>query len=89
MPLDQVIGDSFQPFLFEDWQWLPHMPRRCINTLRSIVKCRGNSTTTAVIAVKEVKPSEVGRERAMCLEKKITSSLIQLAGRRLTEGMML
>ncbi|GBN71497.1 hypothetical protein AVEN_33693-1 [Araneus ventricosus] len=26
MPGDEVIGDSFQPFLFEVWNWLPHMP---------------------------------------------------------------
>ncbi|GBM25131.1 hypothetical protein AVEN_96694-1 [Araneus ventricosus] len=51
MPGDEVIGNSFQPFLFEVWHWLPHMPRHCENTFRSIVKCRANSTITAIIAV--------------------------------------
>ncbi|GBN69070.1 hypothetical protein AVEN_70798-1 [Araneus ventricosus] len=51
MPGDEVIGDSFQQFLFEVWRWLPHMPRHCVNTLRGIVKCRANATTTAIIAV--------------------------------------
>ncbi|GBL93351.1 hypothetical protein AVEN_219477-1 [Araneus ventricosus] len=88
MPGDKVIGDPFQPFLFEVWRWLPHMPRQCINALRGIVKCRANSTTTAVIAVRQVKPFEVGRERSM-LREEVTSSLIQIVGRRLTEGMML
>ncbi|GBO40529.1 hypothetical protein AVEN_138262-1 [Araneus ventricosus] len=69
MPGDEVIGDPFQPFLFEVWRWLPHMPRHCINTLRSIVKCRANSTTTAIIAVRQVRPFEVGRERAMLREE--------------------
>ncbi|GBO38984.1 hypothetical protein AVEN_205359-1 [Araneus ventricosus] len=69
MPGDEVIGDSFQPFLFEVWRWLPHMPRHCGNTLRGIVKCRANSTTTATIAVRQVKPFEVGRERAMLREE--------------------
>ncbi|GBN02598.1 hypothetical protein AVEN_174995-1 [Araneus ventricosus] len=65
----EVIGDPFQPFLFEVWHWLLHMPRHCENTLRSIVKCRANSTTTAIIAVRQVKPFEVGRERAMLREE--------------------
>ncbi|GBO30521.1 hypothetical protein AVEN_222488-1 [Araneus ventricosus] len=69
MPGDEVIGDSFQPFLFEVWRWLPHMPRLCVNTLRGIVKCRANSTTTAIIAVRHVKPFEVGRERVMLREE--------------------
>ncbi|GBM85934.1 hypothetical protein AVEN_97554-1 [Araneus ventricosus] len=34
------------------------MPRHCINRLRGIVKCRANSTATAVIAVRQVKPFE-------------------------------
>ncbi|GBL57102.1 hypothetical protein AVEN_89871-1 [Araneus ventricosus] len=45
------------------------MPRQCINTLRGIVKCRANSTTTAIIAVRQVKPFEVGRERSMLREE--------------------
>ncbi|GBN48175.1 hypothetical protein AVEN_209550-1 [Araneus ventricosus] len=45
------------------------MPRRCINTLRGIVKCRANSTTTTIIAVRRVKPFEVGRERSMLREE--------------------
>ncbi|GBL69146.1 hypothetical protein AVEN_159180-1, partial [Araneus ventricosus] len=69
MPGDEVIGDSFQPFLFEVWHWLPCMPRHYENTLRGIVKCRANSTQTAIIVVKEVKPFEVGRERAMLREE--------------------
>ncbi|GBM44045.1 hypothetical protein AVEN_151003-1 [Araneus ventricosus] len=69
MPGDEVIGDSFQPFLFEVWRWLPRIPRHCENTLRSIVKCRAKSTTTAIIAVRQVKPFEVGRERAMLREE--------------------
>ncbi|GBM14043.1 hypothetical protein AVEN_209937-1 [Araneus ventricosus] len=74
MPGDEVIGDPFQPFLFEVWRWLPHMPRHCINTLRGIVKCRANSTTASKIAVRQVKPFEVGRERAMLREDNILSN---------------
>ncbi|GBM16116.1 hypothetical protein AVEN_163141-1 [Araneus ventricosus] len=48
MPGDEVMGDSFQPFLFEVWRWLPHMPRHCESTLRGIVKCRVSSTTTCI-----------------------------------------
>ncbi|GBM91065.1 hypothetical protein AVEN_270724-1 [Araneus ventricosus] len=66
---DEVICASFQPSLFEVWHWLPHMPRHCLNTLRGIVKCRVSSTTTAIIAVREVKSFEVGRERAMLREE--------------------
>ncbi|GBN24718.1 hypothetical protein AVEN_218140-1, partial [Araneus ventricosus] len=69
MPGDEVIGDSFQPFLFEVWSWLPYMPRQCINALRGIVKFRANSTTTAIIAVRQVKPFEVGRLIAMLREE--------------------
>ncbi|GBM88166.1 hypothetical protein AVEN_90815-1 [Araneus ventricosus] len=69
LPGDEVIGDPFQPFLFEVWRWLPHMPRHCIDTLRGIVKCRANSTTTAIITVRQVKPFELGRERAMLREE--------------------
>ncbi|GBM72492.1 hypothetical protein AVEN_218119-1 [Araneus ventricosus] len=77
MPGDEVIGDSFQPFLFEVWRWLPHMPRHCVNTLRGIVKCRANSTTTAIIVVRQVKPFEVGRERTMLREEdNILSNLV-------------
>ncbi|GBM25655.1 hypothetical protein AVEN_82771-1 [Araneus ventricosus] len=65
MPEDEVIGDSFQSFLLEVWHWLPHMPRHCENALRRIVKCLANSTTTAIIAVRQVKPFEVGGERAI------------------------
>ncbi|GBN85031.1 hypothetical protein AVEN_273891-1 [Araneus ventricosus] len=43
--------------------WLPHMPRHCENTFRGIVKCRANSTATAIIAVREVKTFQAGRER--------------------------
>ncbi|GBO09932.1 hypothetical protein AVEN_228877-1 [Araneus ventricosus] len=67
-----VVGDPFQPFLFEVWRWIPHMPRHCINTFRGIVKCRANSTTTAIIAVRQVKPFEVGRERSMLREEDLT-----------------
>ncbi|GBN57369.1 hypothetical protein AVEN_222889-1 [Araneus ventricosus] len=59
MPGDEVIGDSFQPFLFEVRHWPPHMPRHCENTLRGVVKCRANSTTTAIIAVREESSTEV------------------------------
>ncbi|GBN02280.1 hypothetical protein AVEN_238162-1 [Araneus ventricosus] len=65
---DEVIGESFQLFWFEVF-WLPHMPRHYVNTLLGIVKCRANSTTTAIIAVRQVKPFEVGRERAMLREE--------------------
>ncbi|GBL83734.1 hypothetical protein AVEN_132643-1 [Araneus ventricosus] len=66
---DEVIGDPLQPFLFEVWRWLPHMPRHCIDTLRGIVKFRANSTTTAIVAVRQVKSFEVGRERSMLREE--------------------
>ncbi|GBN10152.1 hypothetical protein AVEN_77548-1 [Araneus ventricosus] len=75
MPGDEVIGDSFQPFLFEVWRWLPHMPRHCVNTLRGIVKCRANSTTATKIAVRQVKPFEVGRERSMLREEDNTKTI--------------
>ncbi|GBM68145.1 hypothetical protein AVEN_16428-1 [Araneus ventricosus] len=45
------------------------MRRHCENTLCGILKCRANSTTTAVIAVRQVKPFEVGRDRAMLREE--------------------
>ncbi|GBM00968.1 hypothetical protein AVEN_71098-1 [Araneus ventricosus] len=45
------------------------MPRHCENTLRSKVKCGDKSTTTAIIAVRQVEPFEVGRERAMLREE--------------------
>ncbi|GBM45733.1 hypothetical protein AVEN_156766-1 [Araneus ventricosus] len=60
MPGDEVIGDSFQPFLFEVWHWLPHMPKHCVNTLRGIVKCRANSTTAAKIEHLQQKFSTCG-----------------------------
>ncbi|GBO28106.1 hypothetical protein AVEN_175661-1 [Araneus ventricosus] len=50
------------------------MPRHCLNTLRGIVKCRADSTTTAVIAVRQVKPFEVDRERSMLREEDNTVS---------------
>ncbi|GBM96737.1 hypothetical protein AVEN_91804-1 [Araneus ventricosus] len=65
MPGDEVIDDFFQPFLFEVWRWFPHIPIPCVGTLRGIVKYPANSATTAMIAVREVKTFEVGRERAM------------------------
>ncbi|GBM89829.1 hypothetical protein AVEN_11129-1 [Araneus ventricosus] len=86
MPGDEVIGDSFQPFLFEVWDWLPHMPRHSEGTLRGIVKCRASSTTTALIATRGVKLFEVGRKRAMFREEdNILSNPV--VGRRLTEEM--
>ncbi|GBN67193.1 hypothetical protein AVEN_122391-1 [Araneus ventricosus] len=69
LPGDEVIGDPFQLFLFEVWRWLPRMPRHCRNALRGIVKCRANSTTTAIIAVRQVKTFEVGRNRSMLREE--------------------
>ncbi|GBO07317.1 hypothetical protein AVEN_250695-1, partial [Araneus ventricosus] len=59
MPEDEFIGDSFQPFLFGVWHWLPHMPRHCENTLRGIVKCRADSTTAAIIALRQMKLFEI------------------------------
>ncbi|GBM58228.1 hypothetical protein AVEN_199708-1 [Araneus ventricosus] len=47
------------------------MPRHRESTLRGIVKCRAKSTISAIIAVREVKPFEVGRERAMLREDSI------------------
>ncbi|GBM11604.1 hypothetical protein AVEN_180152-1 [Araneus ventricosus] len=35
---DEVIGDSFQPFLFEVLSLPPHMPRLCEGTLLGIAK---------------------------------------------------
>ncbi|GBM87531.1 hypothetical protein AVEN_21987-1 [Araneus ventricosus] len=69
MPGDEVISDAVHPFLFEVWHWHSHMPRHCENTLRGIVKCRANSNTTALIVVRQVKPSEVGREMTMLREE--------------------
>ncbi|GBN68469.1 hypothetical protein AVEN_214061-1 [Araneus ventricosus] len=77
MPGDEVIGDSFQPFLFEVWHWLPDMPKHCENTLRGIAKCRANSTTIAIIAVRQVKPFEVGRERNTVVPPKSGQSRAQ------------
>ncbi|GBM22089.1 hypothetical protein AVEN_114191-1 [Araneus ventricosus] len=45
-PGDEVIGDSFQPFLIEVWRWPPHIPRYCEGALRGIRKCHANSTST-------------------------------------------
>ncbi|GBO41800.1 hypothetical protein AVEN_183660-1 [Araneus ventricosus] len=70
----RLLATPFQTFLFEVWRWLPHMPRHCIDTLRGIVKCRANSTTAAKIAVRQVKPFEVGRERSMLREDNIFSN---------------
>ncbi|GBL69250.1 hypothetical protein AVEN_39688-1 [Araneus ventricosus] len=53
------------------------MPRHSESTLRCIVKCRASSTTTALIAVREVKLFEVDRERAMFREDNILSNLIR------------
>ncbi|GBN47577.1 hypothetical protein AVEN_117032-1 [Araneus ventricosus] len=64
------------------------MPRYCDSALRGIVKCRASPITTALIVVKEAESFEVGR-KGPCSEKKIISSLIQLVGRRQTEGMMI
>ncbi|GBN85564.1 hypothetical protein AVEN_77218-1 [Araneus ventricosus] len=64
------------------------MPRYCDRALRGIVKCRASPITTALIVVKEAESFQVGR-KGPCSEKKITSSPIQLVGRRQTEGMML
>ncbi|GBN52276.1 hypothetical protein AVEN_253198-1 [Araneus ventricosus] len=50
------------------------MPRQCDGTLCGIVKCRTSSTATALIAVREVKPFKVGRERAMFREENNTLS---------------
>ncbi|GBN10453.1 hypothetical protein AVEN_190161-1 [Araneus ventricosus] len=50
------------------------MPRHCIDTLRGIVKCRANFTTTAIITVRQVKSFEVGRERSMWREDNILSN---------------
>ncbi|GBN58360.1 hypothetical protein AVEN_114125-1 [Araneus ventricosus] len=63
MPGDEVIGDSFQPFLFEVWRWLRHRPRHCEGTLHGIVKCRANSATTAMIASSEVLSNFIGEIR--------------------------
>ncbi|GBN00282.1 hypothetical protein AVEN_216175-1 [Araneus ventricosus] len=68
MPGDEVIGESFQPFLFEVWHWLPHMPTDCENThWHYEVPCQFHRT--AIISVREVKPFELGRERAMSREE--------------------
>ncbi|GBL89909.1 hypothetical protein AVEN_178338-1 [Araneus ventricosus] len=88
MPEDEVICDSFQPILSEIERWLPHMPRHCEGTLRGIVKYLASSTITALISVREVKRFEVAGKGPRS-EKKITSSLNQLIGYRLTEGTML
>ncbi|GBL95072.1 hypothetical protein AVEN_188816-1 [Araneus ventricosus] len=60
-----LASNSCHSFLFEVWRWLPHKPRHCEGTLRGLVKCRANSATTAMIAVREVKSFHVGREKAM------------------------
>ncbi|GBN54601.1 hypothetical protein AVEN_37966-1 [Araneus ventricosus] len=89
MPGDEVICDSFQPFLFEIWRWLPYMPRHCEDTLHGTVKCHVNFITAALTAVREVKSFEVGKERVMFREEDNILSLIQVMGRKLTEDMML
>ncbi|GBM32515.1 hypothetical protein AVEN_156604-1 [Araneus ventricosus] len=73
LPGDEVIGDSFLPFLFKVWRWSPHMPRHCEGTFRGIVKGRAISTTTALIAVREVKPFEVGTEKSISSNSRIIS----------------
>ncbi|GBN26242.1 hypothetical protein AVEN_270367-1 [Araneus ventricosus] len=74
MPGDEVVGASFQPFLLEVWHWLPHMPRRCEDTLRGIVKCRARSRTAALIAV---------RERRVTCDPVVRTGFIQLKSVRL------
>ncbi|GBO41694.1 hypothetical protein AVEN_169628-1 [Araneus ventricosus] len=69
MPGGEVIGDSFDTFLFEVWRWLPHILRHREDALLGIVRCRTSSTTTALIGVREVKYFEVGMERDMSREK--------------------
>ncbi|GBM06610.1 hypothetical protein AVEN_220044-1 [Araneus ventricosus] len=69
MPGNEVTGESIQPFLFEVWRCPPDMPKHSEYTLRGIGKCRANSSATALIAVREVEPFEVGRERAMLREE--------------------
>ncbi|GBN42944.1 hypothetical protein AVEN_116643-1 [Araneus ventricosus] len=64
------------------------MARYCDRALRGIMKCRANPITTALIVVRELETFDVGT-KGPCSEKKITSSPIQLVGRRQTEGMML
>ncbi|GBM77337.1 hypothetical protein AVEN_2171-1 [Araneus ventricosus] len=45
------------------------MTRHYENTFRDIVKCHANSTSTAIIAVRKVKPFQVDRKRAMLKEE--------------------
>ncbi|GBO25666.1 hypothetical protein AVEN_37028-1 [Araneus ventricosus] len=66
MPGDEVIGGSFQTFLFEVWHWLLHMPRHCENTLREVPcqfhhNCNNRRQTGETF--------EVGNERAMLKEE--------------------
>ncbi|GBL90037.1 hypothetical protein AVEN_178429-1 [Araneus ventricosus] len=65
------------------------MPRHCVNTLRGIVKCRANSTTTAIIAVRQMKPFETGRERSILREGDNILSNPVSRTETTTEGMML
>ncbi|GBN14756.1 hypothetical protein AVEN_38116-1 [Araneus ventricosus] len=55
LPEEEVIGNSFQTFLFEFWRWLPHMPRHSEGTFRGMVKCLAISTTIALNAVRKEK----------------------------------
>ncbi|GBM23585.1 hypothetical protein AVEN_196657-1 [Araneus ventricosus] len=64
-----ICKACFWTFLFEVWLWLPHILRQCKATLRGIVKYRASSTTTALIAVREVKLFEVDKEKSMFREE--------------------
>ncbi|GBN18354.1 hypothetical protein AVEN_268155-1 [Araneus ventricosus] len=47
------------------------MPWNCEGTLCGLVKCRASSTTATLMAVREMKPFEVGRERAMMFRESL------------------
>ncbi|GBN76623.1 hypothetical protein AVEN_154207-1 [Araneus ventricosus] len=75
LPGDEVIFDASQSFLFEVvWHWILHIPRHWEGTVHGIVRAR--STTIALIAVREMKPFEVGRGRSMFREDKALSNQV-------------
>ncbi|GBO15370.1 hypothetical protein AVEN_145844-1 [Araneus ventricosus] len=84
MPIDGVIGESSQPFLFDLWPWLSHIPRHCESIVCAIVKFRAGSTTIALIAVREMKhlrkfaaklPHKVCHEKQISRKIKLAASV--------------
>ncbi|GBO18781.1 hypothetical protein AVEN_245216-1 [Araneus ventricosus] len=54
-------GDSFQPFLFEVWRWIPHMPRHFVNTLRGL-DLEMKATDWSIHPPEHLEPNQISLE---------------------------